>query len=341
MSSINGFFNISDIFTNIVESVNTTGFSPETLIYGDFGVKRIDEIQKGDNVLTINSTFKKVSKIYKNAINIEILKVSTCYSFDEIFITKEHQVYAFNEEDGIPCYININELTPLHRLSFPLQKSIIPNNDNMKDYYKFYGIIFTNGNIYEDDDTILIILKEYNNKIVSFLENFLITENINYTTIGYSFNIKLSDIKIDIIKKIYDENKCKCIDIEIFNISKHDIKEFLIGIFEGCGKYFITENRILAYQLAYLSIKSNNPRKCIKENILYKIECKSDEKYYEMYEHEDDIELNNMFENKIWFNIKDIENFYYQGYVYDLDIEENNNYTTNLGLVHNAYKQKF
>ena len=98
---------------------------------------------------------------------------------------------------------------------------------------------------------------------------------------------------------------------------------------------FITENRILAYQISYLSIKADKPRKCEKDNILYKIECKSDDNLYEMYEHDDDIELNSLFENKIWFNIKDIERLDYSGFVYDLNIEENENYTTNLGIVYN------
>ena len=312
-------------------------FTPETLIYGEFGVKRIDEIQQGDKVFTFDRSFKAVSDIFKDCINKEILKISTDYSFDEILITKEHPVYSFNEEDGIPCFINANDLTPLHKLCFSLQKDTYQNNDNMKDYYKFYGIIFANGNIYKEHDIILIIFKEFKN-IISFLEDFLIKEKISYILTGYTFNIKLSDIKIEYIKNIYNDNEYKKIDIEFFNISKRDTKEFLNGIFECCDKYFITENRILAYQLSYLSIKADKPRKCEKDNILYKIECKSNDDLYEMYEYDDDVELNSLFENKIWFQIKDIERFDYEGVVYDLNIEENDNYTTNLGIVHNFSK---
>ena len=308
--------------------------TPETLVYGEFGVKRIDEIIKGDNVFTFDRSFKKVNYIFKEEINKEILKISTDYSFDEILITKEHPVYAFNEEDGIPCFVNTIDLTPLHRLCFSLQKDTYQNNDNMKDYYKFYGIIFANGHIYKEHDIILIIFKELKN-IISFLEEFLIKEKINYILTGYTFNIKLSDIKIEYIKNIYEENEYKKIDIEFFNISKRDTTEFLNGIFECFDTYFITENRILAYQLSYLSIKADKPRKCEKDNILYKIECKSNDNLYEMYEYDDDIELNSLFENKIWFQIKDIERYDYKGVVYDLNIEENDNYTTNLGIVHN------
>ena len=308
-------------------------FTPETLVYGDFGVKRIDEIKKGDNILTMDRSFKKVNSIFEDNINKEILKISTNYSFDDILITKEHQIYVFNEDDGIPCFINAIDLTPLHKLCFSLQKDTYQNNDNMKDYYKFYGIIFANGNIYKEYDIILIIFKELKN-IISFLEEFLIKEKINYILTGYTFNIKLSDIKIEYFKNIYNENEYKKIDIEFFNISKRDTVEFLNGIFECCDKYFVTENRILAYQLSYLSIKADKPRKCEKDNILYKIECNSNDNLYDMYEYDDDVELNSLFENKIWFQIKDIERIDYNGVIYDLNIEENDNYTTNLGIVH-------
>ena len=213
-----------------LEFYNKCCLTPDTMIYGDFGVKRIYDMEVGDKVLTIDSTYKEVVEIYKNEIKEEVLKISTFYSFEDIIIRKNKIIYAFNEEDGIPCYIEINDLTPSHKLCFPLNKNMIEDNQEMKEYYKFYGIIYSKGNIYEEENTILIIFEEYKN-IISFLEDFLIKERIFYTKNGFTFNIKLNDIKEEKIKKIYNENKLKYIYREFFNISKNNIKDFLNGIF--------------------------------------------------------------------------------------------------------------
>jgi hypothetical protein len=302
------------------------------MIYGNFGVKRIADINIGDRVLSIDGSYKDVIEIYKNEIKEEVFKISTNYSFEDIIIKKNHKLYVFDEEDGIPCYFEINDLTPSHKICFPLYKNMIEDNKDMKEYYKFYGILYSKGYVYEEENTILIIFEEYKN-IISFLEDFLIKERIYYVKNGFTFNIKLNDIKEEKIKYIYNEEKLKYIDSVFFNISKNDIKEFLNGVFDSCDQYFITENKILAYQLSFLSIKSSKPRKCIKEDNLFKIECKSNDELYDLYEYDDDEELNVLFENKMWFNIKDIERYYYEGCLYGLSIDINDNYTTNLGLV--------
>jgi len=332
-----GIVPLCKVFESIGKYVNQC-FAPDTMIYGQFGVKRIDEIEKGDFVTTIDGSFKKVNTIFKNKINKEILKISTPYSFENILVTKEHQLYAYNEEDGIPCFINADDLTRSYKICFSIDKNNYVDNNDMLKYYKFYGILIANGHIYEEYNNILIIFKEYNNNI-QFLDNFLMDERINYTLTGNTFNIKLSDLKKEIIKNIYDIDNNKKIDIGFFNLSKRDTRELLNGIFESCDKCFITENRILAYQLSYLSLKARQPRKCYKLDILYVIDCHSDNNLYDMYEHEDDIELNSLFENKIWFDIIDIKNINYEGDVYDLNIEDNHNYTTNLGIVHNSGKR--
>ena len=323
------------IFKSVETCESKCIFTPETLVYGDYGVKRIEDIKEGDNVLTMNSMFGRVKNVYKIKIAKEILKISTFYSFDDILVTKNNKIYAFNEEEGIPCYVNVVDLTPLHNLCFPLNRTKKENDENMEGYYKFYGIIYANGNIYEEDDTILIIFEEYKN-VMQYLEDFLMKEKIKYIITSNTYNIKLSDIKKEKLINIYDENGYKYIHSNLFNVSKKDIKEFLSGVFESSDKFFVTENRMLAYQLSFLSLKSDKPRMCIKENILYKIECISNDNLYEMYEHEEDVEFNSLFEYKIWFNIKDIERYYYEGELFGLDIEENDNYTTNLGLVHSS-----
>ena len=313
--------------------INKSCISPNTMIYGNFGVKKIVDIIIGDKVLSIDGSYKEVIEIYNNEIKEEVFKISTHYSFEDIIIKKNHKLYVFDEEDGIPCYFEINDLTPSHKICFPLDKNMVDDNKDMKEYYKFYGILYSKGYVYEEEKTILIIFEEYKN-IISFLEDFLIKERIFYVKNGFTFNIKLNDIKEEKIKNIYNDDKLKYINSEFFNISKNDTKEFLNAVFDSCDKFFITENKILAYQLSFLSIKSGRPRHCFKDDYLYKIECKSNDDLYDIYEYDDDEELNLLFENKIWFNIKEIERYYYEGHMFGIKLEnDNNNYTTNLGLV--------
>jgi hypothetical protein len=315
---------------------NKCCLSPDTIIYGIFGVKKIVDINIGDMVLTLDGTYKEVIEIYQNDIKEEIFKIYTSYSFEEILIKKNYQIYVYDEEDSIPCCVKIDDLNSSHKICFPLDKNFTVDNVEMVEYYKFYGILYAKGYIYEEENSILIIFEEYKN-IISFLEDFLIKERIFYVKNGFTFNIKLDDIKKEKFKNIYNEKKLKYINNEFFNISKNDIKEFLNGVFDSCDKFFITDNKILAYQLSFLSIKSCKPRECIKDDCLYKISCKSNDDLYDIYEYDDDddddVELNSLFESKIWFNIKDIDRVYYEGTVYGLEIDMNNNYTTNLGLV--------
>lgn len=157
---------------------------PDTLVYTDCGLKKIQEIKINDKVLTHLGNFKRVNKIMYRYID-EDINVLKSYGFNKnIGITKEHPFWNGND---------FSNLDDIDNLRLPIVNTSVLNNNkfiDLENYTKNY--IIRKDYIYPQSgarkityDEELEILKSRENK--SILSK---RYNVSYNTISNVFKKK-------------------------------------------------------------------------------------------------------------------------------------------------------
>ena len=73
-------------------------FVPETIIYTKKGQKQIQHVQIGDEVITMDGSYKSVANVIRNDFDDDLLSINTLYSFEDVKVTKEHQIYTLQNQ---------------------------------------------------------------------------------------------------------------------------------------------------------------------------------------------------------------------------------------------------
>jgi ribonucleotide reductase alpha subunit len=340
-------------------------FVPETIIYTKKGQKQIQNIKVGDEVITMDGTYKSVMNVIRNDFDDELLSINTLYSFEDVKVTKEHQIYTLqnqsrnisfetirnNLNNGLvkPDFVSASDLTTNDMIGFPLP--ILPQNDIFdklgNDFFRFYGIMLSSGNIFANKKEACLVLNDTTllNTII-FIRSYLRNKNINFweTTVQNGIIIHWNNINGDIkYEDIYDNNKTKRIHEKYTYISRSHIIYLLRGLVE------ITQFTNLSYKLAH------NIRYLLTSLGIMSLGNKKDESYnicvskHPVLNEISDIrrpiiKRNSLYfihNNIVWSRIKNITTSLHKGNTYDLSIIDNNNYVVaSLGLVHNSGKRK-
>ena len=93
----NGIVPMLKVFNHTARYVDQC-FSGETIIYTKDGIKRIDEITLNDEVMTHDSTYKKVIDICKTNYKGEIYEISPKHSIDNVRVTGKHPFYVLKNQ---------------------------------------------------------------------------------------------------------------------------------------------------------------------------------------------------------------------------------------------------
>ena len=185
------------VFNNTARYVNQC-MTPDVTVYSKKGVVRMDDVRIGDELVTIDGTYKKVNSISINNVDKDILKIRTTYSTDPIQVTKEHEMYVVpgqskslnldviknHVEKGIakPHFVCAKDVTVDDLVGYPIPNTtedIVEDND----FCRFYGIMISDGYIHHNANT------EFNNyeiavntktETFTFLCGYLKKCNITY-----------------------------------------------------------------------------------------------------------------------------------------------------------------
>lgn len=258
-------------------------FTPETIIYTKNSQKCIKDIKIGDEVLTMDGTYKPVVNVIKNKANKEILKIRSKYSFENVNVTKEHQIYTIKNQiknktnfkeilnklnKGYikPEFTNAGDLTENDFIGFPLEKLPIDINENKdeEDFFRFYGIMLGDGHICSTRNESGVTLNK-NSKIETyiFVKNYLEKNNINYWEHDSKNNNSVSirwtttNFILNYDDLYNNENKEKRIHEKYINLSRKNRLSLLKGLIETDGSnlkeiYFSTTSYELAQNIRYI-----------------------------------------------------------------------------------------
>lgn len=149
------------VYNNTARYVNQC-FTPDTMVFTLQGPKRMDEVVRGEQLVTIDGSFKSVNGIVKNIVDKEILEIKTKYAFETIKVTPEHEMYVIenqrkclnfdiirnrlNKGIVVPKFKAAKDLTTSDMVGYPIPKYECDYNFDA-DFCRFYGIMIGDGSI--------------------------------------------------------------------------------------------------------------------------------------------------------------------------------------------------
>ncbi len=105
-SEIRGTNGVSDGIVPMLKMYNELSvyvnqcFTPESLVYSVNGPVRMDSVNEGLKLVTLDGTFKKVNQVFKTLVNKPVLSVTTSNSIKPTRVTREHEVYLLKAING-------------------------------------------------------------------------------------------------------------------------------------------------------------------------------------------------------------------------------------------------
>lgn len=262
-------------------------FTPETIIYTKNGPKEIQNITQKDHVITIDGTFKKVNELIENNVSKNILEIRTQHSFENIYVTNEHELYVLRGQDKMtnynviknrlnkdyikPEFIPASDLQENDLVCYPKYNFEEEDDVNKLDYYRFLGILLGDGHISIRKNCNSceygVTLNETSKiKTFNFVKQFLEKQDIHYwiNEMNNCKQIKWSRSFGINFEDLYDENRDKFIHPKFMNLSISQTLSLIKGLIETDGSNlkeltFYTSSYKLAHGLRYLLLKIGIP----------------------------------------------------------------------------------
>jgi len=147
---------------------------PDTLSILKNGIKKISDVKEGDEVLTHNGRFRRITKIYKRMYTGDILKIKVRYLPEPIVVTPEHPIYAIKTKPA--CHGVQGICKPTCKRQFSMKK----RRRNCKRYYLSYKPEWVMAKDLEIGDVVLFpVLKEIRDIERISLKKFIDSVTLN------------------------------------------------------------------------------------------------------------------------------------------------------------------
>lgn len=331
-------------------------FIGSTIIYTNKGPKTIKTIQKGDQVLTIDGTYKLVEDVFINNIDKNILKIRNSFTFESIKCTEEHQIYVSKDGGETFDYKSANELCVNDLLALPIPIESRDIDELSLHTCRLYGIILTSAYIVKNEYYHMTLSKKYSSTIEFVRHNIVnLHEEVISRTNSILFRFKIEDVECLKHNWIYPYEKTKAIHSVFLNLPLNKLEQVLYGIFEtkinshthSTNIYFVSSNRMFIESIRYAFLRFKTltfgnklytcKAYCIKipltepiYNLCSLLGISVQRKLAPEWQIKD---------NHLLTKIKSIHTINYKGQTYDLQVQGNHNYTTHMGLVHNSGKR--
>lgn len=347
-------------------------FKAGTKILTDKGYINIENIQKGDMVLTHNNRFRKVLKIGHNE-NKQLYRLKAQGLF-ETFVTGNHPYYVrtmsrkWNNElrRGVRCWDKpewkeVEQLTKNDFIGIPIPQKEENTYDLDKEDCWLLGRYVADGHIRHNKR--LNRKNSYQYGVVysignTKIENFKAHLNKYHASIyPHSQSVYRAIISSQKMVEFIEQNGFgkgainKDIPMFVLNLPKDLAEAFLNGYMTGDGSFSrdvykatsISQNLIMKLQLLIAKVYktssnvyfSTRPDKHIIEGRIV-----NQHNTYSISFHKEFRKQNNSYvdteNNIIWYPIREIEKLDVYDTVYNLEVEEDNSYVANNAIVHNC-----
>lgn len=190
------------------------------------GIKKIQEINIGDKVVSHTGQIKNVSQIHKNPLNNRDIYELIVHKSKPIYVTGNHRFWAITKDNEEPRWISIKEMTNEIdcRIAIPSYKGTIKNetidldkiinNDSTNnkfvidnDFANIMGMFIGYGHIMTENNKIIGIvftINKQNKKAIDFITK-VIESSFNIKTSYYNNNKNENIIQVLYYSRIIGE----------------------------------------------------------------------------------------------------------------------------------------
>lgn len=253
-------------------------FTPDTNVYTKNGAKHICNVAVGDEVVTMDGSYKKVNEVIVNQKNEKIYSISVEDSILNTKCTGVHEIFALSGIEEItrtddiismlhngevqPGFVPANKLTSrTDFLVFPIPCDDFDDGTLTNDICRFYGIMLSDGHITQRDNPDAydceVTLADSKIDTLLFVKHFLHRNKIQFwESCGRNWIIirwKHSDKVEFTYDTIYDNDKNKFVHPRFLNLPKEKLMFLLKGMMDTD---YSTENE-LYYQTTSLTLMEN------------------------------------------------------------------------------------
>jgi ribonucleoside-diphosphate reductase alpha chain len=231
-------------------------FAPDTLLYTDMGIKKIDEVIPGDLVLNKDRKYVEVGEVFVYHQNGGMIEIETKSTIKPLKLTDSHPLFGFKNtynrigrenfefinqlEKGIisPDWIDSGEYKVGDFIGKPIPKEIIDIEDFTENDSFIYGLLLGDGHIYKNE--VGISFNRFTNeKEIDFTINYLTNKEINFwkNEDGAYLSIRFSLSKLPWLRYefLYNEKKEKRIHKNFSHLPLSKSIQLIHGLIKSDG----------------------------------------------------------------------------------------------------------
>lgn len=266
ISGTNGFSNgitpMLRVFDSTARYVDQC-FHPGTRVYTKGGLKPINEIFVGDEVLTKGGTFEEVLEIKQfPKSNSKNYSLKLKHQIDDVIVSADHPLLTIsNQKKGLNYSViknrldkglasvdwkSVKDLSEDDLVGFPIPKYEKDIKGISIDDCRFYGLLVGDGNISYDNNTFYVSFNsETNKESIEWTKNYLKERNVSFKEdVCGEKNVRIrGSLNSNIIfnhKSLYTSirrslKEEKNIDEKFLHLPKEKLLSLIKGIFDSDG----------------------------------------------------------------------------------------------------------
>lgn len=275
------------VFNDTARYVNQC-MSGDTIVYSKYGPRRMEDVIEGEQLVTIDGSFKRVLGVKRSHVSKDVLKIRPTHSIEPVVVTKEHDIYAIQGapkmmayevirqklSDGkvAPSFVQASELKTGDFVGFPIPSYVEDHETKDEDFFRMLGIILGDGHASKRKNTQCVefgVCLGTGKKmdVFGFVCSFLTSRGIHYWTstddikhtisVRWTQNPLLLDISYD---DIYNDQHDKVIPFKYLHLPHSKTMALLQGLFETDGScvgeiYYHTTSKDLCYNVRYMLMR--------------------------------------------------------------------------------------
>ena len=231
-------------------------FHPDTLLYTRQGIKRIDDVVLGEELLTAEGEFNRVTRLLRNAYTGPMIEIGVKHSIEPVLVTPGHTFLVLRNQQKMvnydvirnrlekgylePEWVEAKDLTPNDLIAFPIPEFEADIPEYSAEDCRFYGMMIGDGHIARNGKAAHITQNRETDDI-NFIKQYLYEHGIHWTEtategekkirftwsahLGFKFNRTM----------LYDERGEKRIHPSMLHFPKEKALQIVRGILETDG----------------------------------------------------------------------------------------------------------
>ncbi len=263
----NGLVPMLRVFNDTARYVDQC-FHPDTIVYTKNGIKQIDQISLGEELLTDSNEFNRVSRVMHQAYKGKMHQIGVKQSIEPIEVTPEHiflvlrnqkKTINFNIirnrlEKGLiePEWVEAKNLTEDDLIAFPYSNYEADIYEYNLDDCRFYGMMLGDGHVAKNGKAAHITMNKATDD-TNFVRRYLYESGIHYTIseegkkirftwsahLGFKFNRNM----------LYDANSEKQFHPSMLHLPKEKSLQIIKGLIEADGCISNRENYEISLEM--------------------------------------------------------------------------------------------